>query len=229
MTMPTIEAVSARLDGLERENRMLRWIAVGLAVALLAVGVAPIFGRDRAGRTLEAQKLVIRDAEGRVRGSFGVDHRGLPALKILDRHGNDQIEMGVPSEDTSSLAFYDRGTLRLQLDASIEGMTSVRLYDPSRVMQSSLVIKRDGAAELSMGDGPRSMTFAFPPDRQPLVITTDSHGRPVERPIATLAALISAAPASLPGDVKPGPWAEPQPRTAGFETGSRPASRGLAN
>jgi hypothetical protein len=227
--MSTIEAVSARLDGLERENRTLRWIAGGLLAGLFAVGAASILSRDRGGRTLDVQKLVIRDKEGRVRGSFGVDNVGLPALKIFDRRGNEQIDFGVPSEDASSLAFYDRGTPRVLLDTSIEGTTALRLFDQEQMMQSAVVIKPDGAAELTVGHGKRAVSLAFPPDGHPRVITTDAHGRPVERPMAALAGMAGEASASLQGNLGRGPWSEPQPRTAGVEADGRRASRGLAN
>jgi hypothetical protein len=229
MAMPTIEAVSARLDGLERENRRLRWIAGGLLVALLAMGASAILGRERGGRTLDVQRLVIRDKEGRVRGSFGVDHVGLPTLKILDKRGNEQIELGVPSEDTSSLAFYDRGVARMLLDSSIEGTTSLRLFDQDQMMQSAVVIKPDGAAQFSVGHGKRALTLAFPRDGQPQVITTDAHGRPVERPMATLAGIAGEAPATRLDNLTPQPWSEPRPRTARVETDGPRASRGLAN
>jgi hypothetical protein len=229
MKMPTIEAVSTRLDGLERENKRLRWIAGGLLAGLFVVGASGILGRDRGGRTLEAQKLVIRDKEGRVRGSFGVDHMGMPGLKILDRRGNEQIELGVPSEDTSSLAFYDRGTPRILLDTSIEGSTTLRLFDQSQMLRSAVLIKPDGAAELVMGHGKTAMTVAFPPDGQPLVITTDARGRAVERPIAALAGSAIEAPASLLGNLGRGPWPEPPARPNIAETEGRRATRGLAN
>jgi hypothetical protein len=229
MTMPTIEAVSARLDGLERENRTLRWIAGGLLVALLAAGALAMLSRDRGGRTLEAQKLVIRDKEGRIRGSFGVDHIGLPALKILDKRGNEQIELGVPSEDTSSLAFYDRGAARILLDTSIEGTTNLRIFDQAQMMQSAVVVKPDGAAELTIGHGKRAMTLTFPPDGQPVVITTDAQGRPVERPMATLAAMTGEPSGSVLSNLSRRSWSEPQPRAAGVDADSRRASRGLSN
>ncbi len=229
MTMPTIEAVSARLDGLERENRRLHWIAGGLLLALLAMGASAIFGRDRGGRTLEVQKLVIRDKEGRVRGSFGVDRTGLPALKIVDRRGNEQIELGVPSEDTSSLTFYDRGTARIMLDTSIEGTTSLRFFDQAQMVQSAVVIKPNGAAELSMGHGKRAKTLAFPPDGQPVVITTDAHGRPVERPAATLEGTAGELPASLLSTRSRNTSSQPQLRTSDIETDGPRASRGLSN
>src|SRR5947209_3129688 len=121
MDMPTIEAVIGRLDGLERENRRLRWIAGGLLVGVVVLGAVAIFGPDRARRTLVAERLVIRDREGRVRASFGLDASGLPGLKIFDRRGLEQIELGIPSEDMSMLSFSDRGSNRFLLDTSIEG------------------------------------------------------------------------------------------------------------
>ncbi len=229
--MPTIEAVSGRLDVLERENRGLRWVSGGLLLAVVAMGAVAIGGRERGAKTLEAQRLVIRDKEGRIRGSFGVDRAGLPGLKIFDRRGNEQIDIGVPSEDTSSLTFSDRGMVRVLLDTSIEGMTTLRLFDQARMMQSALVIKPDGAAELSMGHGDRALTLSFPRDGRPLV--TDARGRMVDFPIAGPTRASSEWPVERATPLTDNILRGPRPdthvgRSAGLPEG-RTAAQGLAN
>jgi hypothetical protein len=80
-----------------------------------------------------------------------------------------------------------------------------------------------------MGHGKRAVTLAFPPDGQPLVITTDAQGRPLERPMVTLPGMTGEAPASLLGDLSRGPWSYPHARPNIAETDGRRASRGLSN
>jgi hypothetical protein len=199
--MTTIEEVGGRLDGLERENRRLRWVTAGLLTGFVLLGAMAILSRDRGGRTLEAQRLVIRDQDGRLRGSFGVDRDGLPALKVFDHRGHEQIELGVPSDDVATLALSDHGVNRVVLDTSIEGTTSLRLFDQWSRPRTAFLVRPDGSSEMSLGQGERSVTLALRPDGEPMLVTTDDLGRPVERPIAKSD---SPAPSATGPDEFPG-------------------------
>jgi hypothetical protein len=181
MAMSTIEAVTERLDGLERENRRLKWIATAMLTGIVSLGAAALFPRDRGARKLEAQQLVIRDNEGRLRGSFGVDSTGLPALKVYDHRGLEQVMLGVQSDDYAMLTFSNRGATRLLLDASIDGHTSVRLFDPAQAEKASLVVKPDSGVGLRLAGGDQALSLGIAPDGRMTVLTTDAQGREVER------------------------------------------------
>jgi hypothetical protein len=182
--MSTFEEVGARLESLERTNRRLRGAAAVLLAGLVAVAAVAMPGRGRVARTVEAQRLVIRDNDGRIRGSFGVDRIGLPGLKILDHRGLEQIDIGVQSDDSATMTFSDRGSPRLMIDTSAEGATSLRLFDRSQMLQAAFFIKPNGEAELSMGQGGRTVNLTNPPVAaampKPVMITPNTTSASVE-------------------------------------------------
>ena len=76
-----------RVSALERENRRLRVGMVG--VATLA-GVFGLLGQARASRdaTIEAQRFVVKDAEGRERAVLGLEPDGSAHLTFLRPDGS---------------------------------------------------------------------------------------------------------------------------------------------
>ena len=78
MDNPELHDVRLRLGRLEREVRWWRLGALGAMVLLVALGAAP------RGTTLEAERLVIRDAKGTVRAVLGTETvgRGLPSFPM---------------------------------------------------------------------------------------------------------------------------------------------------
>lgn len=237
MTMvdPTIEAVSGRLDGLERENHRLRWISGALLVGVLGLGAMAAFARDRGGRTLEVQRLVLRDKEGRLRGSLGVDGGGLPSLKLYDHRGLEQIALGVHSEDMSSLSFSDHGATRVLLDTSIEGSTSLRLFDSAQREQATLYLKPDNEAGFRIADGKQVVTMGRGPDGRMSVLTNDSAGHQVDRLVPAAAATTGSDVTAQNPPVTADSMAEgrtsqaPGPMDTGMEVGGRHATRGASH
>ena len=175
--MSTIEAMTERLDGLERENRRLR----GIATALLA-GAARMVGprrhgvtREQRGRKIETQQLVLRDQEGRLRGSFGVDLSGLPSLKIYDHRGLEQVMLGIQSDDFSTLSLSNRGVTRALLDTS-EGYTSLRLFDDSQGEKAALVLKPDSTVDFRLSNAHQTLRMGIAPDGQKTIPGARSPG-----------------------------------------------------
>ena len=172
MESSSIEAIAVRLDALQRTNSRLRLTAVGLAVGLIGLAMAAAPPRGGAGRTIEAGQLVLRDKEGRVRGSFGVDRSGLPSLKLFDRRGLVQIALGIPLDDMAALSFSDRGSDRVVLTTSIEGATSLRLYDGSEREKAALFLEPDDRTGLRLvGEGGTATVSPGPVDQVPVVTT----------------------------------------------------------
>jgi hypothetical protein len=80
------DEVNARLERLERDNRRLRrWlgaVAVGAIVPILLAA-----SHEKAGKTLEATKIVLKDAKGKVRAEIGTQPDGSASLALLDEEG----------------------------------------------------------------------------------------------------------------------------------------------
>ena len=81
------------VETLETENRRLRRIVIAITVALSALFV---MGQSRQNRTIEAEKLIIRDSQGRARitigTGMGIDmHKDDPAIWLSDDKGHDRV------------------------------------------------------------------------------------------------------------------------------------------
>src|SRR5262249_55437490 len=97
---PTLEALTRRLDALERGNRRLRR---GLGVVL--IGGAGLFlmgqGPERfvagtvVAQSVETQSLLIRDATGKVRAVLDADTAGPVSLTFSDKEGRERSAIGV--------------------------------------------------------------------------------------------------------------------------------------
>ncbi len=92
-----IEGLMQRIGRLERDNRRLKRIGV---VTSLAVVTALCMGQARTSRTLDAEKILVHDSQGRVRIAIGtpeflgaaVDMRpDAPAIWLANEKGIDQV------------------------------------------------------------------------------------------------------------------------------------------
>ena len=233
--MSSIEEVAERLDGLERENRRLRGIAMALLAGALGLGALALFPRERGSRKVETQQLVLRDKEGRLRGSFGVDRDGLPSMKLYDHRGLEQVMLGVQSDDFSVLSLSNRGVTRVLLDSSIDGYTSLRLFDPDQGEKASLVLKPDSTVGLRLSNAHQTLRLGIAPDGQITMPTLDSPGDEVERFVPATRTSetgrdVSAATLASPlGPRVPGPAPRSDAaREVATERGERHWTRGLS-
>lgn len=84
-----LNGIASRLERLERENRRLKQI--GVSLALLAT-VMVVMGQGHSSRTIEAEKFVLRDANGNSRAVLGMVV-GMPTLTLSDAKGVPMIVM----------------------------------------------------------------------------------------------------------------------------------------
>jgi hypothetical protein len=150
--------IADRLDGLALEVRRLRWLAAVLTVATLGLGANAALSRPRPGRTLVAGGVELRDAEGRLRGSFGLDYNGLPGMKLYDQRGWEQVMLTIPSDDTSGLYFLDRGRPRVTLETSIEGTAAFRLMDKEAKDRAIMTLAPDGSPRMAVAERPGDLS-----------------------------------------------------------------------
>ena len=175
MANPTLEAVAARLDGLERQNLWLRWIAAGLAVVAIIAGVEAGLGGSRRPGTIEAERIVIRDKQGRVRARLGVDGADT-TLVMFDHRGCEQINLGVAGADLSSLTFADAGQSRLMLQSSSDGAASLRFLDRNEKARALWFMAPDSATGLSFTNAKRGIAMGVDPAGRSAVFSTDEQG-----------------------------------------------------
>lgn len=123
--------LESRVQRLERENRTLKSVGLGLALlALLVVGTAQAPGR---APKVEASEIVLKDDAGTVRARFAVDSVG-SFIELLDRYGNRKIaasanlgSSGIVVTDSASVGMgVEAGTAQVLLSYEPLGVRSRR-------------------------------------------------------------------------------------------------------
>jgi hypothetical protein len=107
-----LSAIVNRLHTLECQNRRMK--VIGLTAVLL-VGCAALMGAESVrGKVLEAQKIVLKNADGKPRCSIEVDDKGNVLQTMADAKGNPRIRLMVEAEGTARLRMFDeKGIVRV--------------------------------------------------------------------------------------------------------------------
>ena len=150
-----VEALAARVDRLERENRRLRR---GGAAALLGLAAALVMGQAPRGgnaRTVEAERFLLRDASGKARAELAIQPDGSPYLEFRDGAGNARAGLGLQGE-TAHLGLTDKkgkgGTI---LRAQPNGRPNITLTDEHGARRAVLFLSDGGTPTLAFSDGQR--------------------------------------------------------------------------
>ncbi|MBI3449344.1 MAG: hypothetical protein HY049_10570 [Acidobacteria bacterium] len=173
-----LSAVVSRVERLEKENHRLKIAAVA-GLFLLSCGAMKGQAAP-AGKKLEAEEILLRDAAGIVRVRMGNEQSAtgvpMPGLFLYDANGKLRGRLGMGKNDSShldlldareratatlavdgdgrsSLSLYDgkSGSPRLSLDADPDE-TRFRLFDANGNMRTALDSKGDDTATLTFLD-----------------------------------------------------------------------------
>lgn len=126
------QTVMTRLENLETQNKRLKRVGT---VLFLLLGVLIVAGVAAPNRTIEADKFVIKDANGKTRAELSSSDAG-PELNFLD----------------------ERGTLRLSVGI-YAGEPSIVLFDQDSKQVATLVSDESGS-QLWFGTGPTEKPLA---------------------------------------------------------------------
>lgn len=145
-----LAGVRLRLDALERQNRRLRRSLGGVVLATFAI--VAVGAKAPASRVLEAEQLLIRDANGHTRAILGIDPASrATGLAILGPSGARRIGVGVKSDGTAGIALSDEsGDLRAGLATTPAGKATVSLYDEEGSIRAGLGVVEDGTPRLGL-------------------------------------------------------------------------------
>lgn len=152
MTEAEVKNLMRRVEATERENRRWQWmVTAGLAVTAVLV----IFNQVMLagpGKVLEAERFVLRDAEGRYRAELGfID--GASVLLLNDRDGRPGAALSVFPDGPRRLSLLDReGRTRSVLTARVDGDSGLRLFDQNLVHRASLDVMEDGRPILRLAN-----------------------------------------------------------------------------
>lgn len=175
MREPSLDALHARLERLEREVGW--WRRVGVA-ALAGVG---LFGAIAATVTtnpdeVKTRRLVITDGEGRGRAVFTVDESDRTRLSLADRDGATTADLTVTPGQSAALS-VGRAGAQAQLAAAGE---SGQLSVTARGQRGWLVAAPTGSS-LALGNDPGQpqITVATSPTQTPSLQLSDREGNAV--------------------------------------------------
>jgi hypothetical protein len=158
-----LREIRERLGQLERENAHLRTAGVGLLVAVVAAFVlASKWSHWRS--EVAAERFVLKDRTGMVRGYLGMERDGVPALVLFDGRKFELAALRGYSDSTSTLNLASRGLPRVTMTASPYG-PSVNLIDPAHGPAAvGLYLKSNGAPGLTLQGESRAMEVALGQD-----------------------------------------------------------------
>jgi hypothetical protein len=123
-------ALTERIETLERQNRRLKLAALGIAVGVAIVVFA---GADKTPRTVEAQKIVLLDSNGRSRLTIGTPalagatigvNPDDPVMWLTDDKGTDRAML-----TTDGLFFANgKGRPTVSLSSDLKGTSRLKSY-----------------------------------------------------------------------------------------------------
>ena len=153
--VPDSEAIVARLEKLERENR--RWRRIGIAALALVAGVVIVGAARPAPSTITAHQILLTDKAGNLRGRLTAIDGNFPSLTLYDGRGHAMLSVkgggpqpGISIGDTAgktrimlggvspNLSFYDdAGDTTVSLDGDALG-PRLLLFDEAGKMRVHL-------------------------------------------------------------------------------------------
>ena len=207
MNKPLLDALSERVDRLERENR--RWRRAGVLVLLVGVILATGGARWADGpRTVVAEGLLIQDKDGGLRAMLGSGPDGGALLTMFDSKLKPRFVLGVKPDGEPGLSIKDQdGRLRFGMGFMADGTSRLEVGGSGGKGSVILRVRSDGVADLgvlrreklavSLGTTPEGTAGLSGYDRdskQRLALGVREGGQPVLQFLDEKGKVIFAAP-----------------------------------
>jgi hypothetical protein len=144
----TPEDVARRLETLERESR--RWKRVGLLV-LVGAAAGLVMGQVRApADTIEARRVVVKDASGAPRGVLSGTNDGA-VLELYDKDGDRRAVLGLAGDGSVVLSLSAKAEkVGAWLSTTSFGQSSLQFADRSGTTRIAAGLTADGSSALFM-------------------------------------------------------------------------------
>lgn len=140
MTDLTLESLAERVNRVERQNRRLR---IGVVVALLlivAVAASAVsLVKARKPKALEAERFVLRDADGKMRADLGLTKEKRPALTLYDAKGTARVSLDLAEEGPSLVMHNAQGKKQVALTTT-KHSNSLHISDGNGRRRISLLV-----------------------------------------------------------------------------------------
>jgi hypothetical protein len=144
-------------------HRRIKRVGAGLIAGLTALAIMGQTAAPQPAKTLEAQSLVIRDANGIVRGAIGLADDGSVGMNLNDAKGATRITLDVAKNSTPGLDFYDGdGQVRAMMSLGPHGTPGLGFYNSSGKLRTSLDIPSDSTPGLGFYNDNGKGKFGLP-------------------------------------------------------------------
>ena len=194
-------AVLERLVKVEKKNRRLK--QAGVAILVIGAACMLIGQASPKARTIEAERFMLLDRNGKMRGGFGTFEDGETSLSlfdlnekeraalVLDAAGNPTFRLGGkdgetlldvslnPSGAASLMLFARSGKGGVSVAVDSHGTPAVELRDSGGDVRASLSLFKEGAPGLGLLDkaGRARITVLLFPDGSPQIALNDESTR----------------------------------------------------
>ena len=170
------QAVSHRLDRLERENRFFK--AVGL-VALAVIAAVVLMGQgtgSKVAKVIEAEKFVLRDGNGKERGLLSITNE-VVVFSLSDKAGRVRHKLSVEPNGATNFLLGDRdGDPRVQLIVLPDGQPGLWLYGKKSKILAKL---SEGVLDLRHENQNSRVTMIILHDGSPHMALFDKAGKAI--------------------------------------------------
>jgi hypothetical protein len=130
-----------RITKLEKQNRLFK--RGGLLFAMVAVCATLLAAQERPGvRTLEAERILLKDVKGRVRADLGLDKNGV-RLVLNDENEKVRLNAAVFNEGPGIALFDENGAVRYTVSQSSRGPSMV-LNDENQKPRAVMRLFKEG-------------------------------------------------------------------------------------
>jgi hypothetical protein len=178
----------ARSDrvSLERENKHLRLAFGSVVIGVLIAVIAGATKREEKVRTLESQRIEIKDENGHVRILLDGTSE-LPSLLMYDKDNMVRSSLSIGSEDRSALNFFDKkGNSCASIEVTADGRPRLSFNNNGKTIL--LGINSDGNPVLTveknhrtatlgiLGDDTATLVLGDPISRSRIELTSESDG-----------------------------------------------------
>ena len=145
-------SLASRICELERQCKRQRAYALATTLGLLVLVIA---GASQAvgPRVVDATRVVVRDADGKIRGDLGVRDDGSVSLALNDPEGRKRLGMSVLPDDFVGMGLYDKdGGMLVEVRASGAAGSGLAIRDKDLTNRINLGAFPNGEATLNIKD-----------------------------------------------------------------------------
>ena len=163
------QSLVTRVNRLERENRRMKLAGVLVLLGIAAVIVMGQTKAKRVAKQFEAERFILRDASGKLRGGLSVFPDGTVGLVITGEKRNAGVAIQVLPDGTSTLELTHSNNQRVTLSITPNEITQLTLGVADKTPVLGAAIFKSGKSALLFLDNN---------SKQRALLQTDPDGTP---------------------------------------------------